>query len=96
MFMPYWQQNNHHLMRVLIWYVMPRLIIKVETYSGYTADERPVSFIIREKNFTVEEIMDRWYGEEHDYFKLKADDAYTYIIRYDRTTHEWELVKMEK
>ncbi len=75
---------------------MPRILIKVESYSGYKSNERPLSFTIKDRVFKVEEILDRWCGEDHDYFKLKADDKYTYIIRYDRTKDEWELVMMEK
>lgn len=73
-----------------------RTIIKVESYSGYKADERPVSFAIKGRTFAVRELIDRWYGEGHDYFKLRADDGFIYIIRHDRGADEWELVMMEK
>jgi len=75
---------------------MPRMVIKVDAYSGYRADERPRSFTIKERVFEVKEVLDRWYGEGHDYFKLLADDGYKYIIRHDREKDEWELVMMEK
>lgn len=75
---------------------MSRRIIEVNAYSGYKANERPVSFRIRERVFEVKEILDRWYGEDHDYFKLRADDDHTYLIRYDRKSDEWELLMMEK
>ncbi len=75
---------------------MSRRIIEVNAYSGYKANERPVSFRIRERLFEVKEILDRWYGEDHDYFKLRADDDHTYLIRYDRKNDEWELLMMEK
>jgi len=73
-----------------------KTVIKVETYSGYKADERPVSFAIRERTFAVKEVLDRWYGEGHDYFKVRADDGFIYILRHDRDNDEWELVMMEK
>ena len=71
------------------------MIIKVETYSGYKASERPISFSIGERALRVEEILDRWYGKDYEYFKLKADDGCTYIIRYNRAKDEWELTMME-
>ena len=71
------------------------MLIKVETYSGYKASERPRSFVIGERVFRVKEIIDRWYGEDYEYFKLKADDGGTYIIRYNRAKDEWELTMME-
>lgn len=74
---------------------MGKTLLKVETYSGYKADERPLTFQIGKKVLKVEEVLDRWYGEGDDYFKLKADDGYNYILRHGRNTGEWELVMME-
>ncbi len=75
---------------------MTKILIKVETYSGYKADERPTSFVIRERVLKVKECLDQWYGEGHAYFKVSADDGYTYIIRHDMNNDQWEMVKMEK
>ncbi len=75
---------------------MSKTIIKVEAYSGYRADERPISFSIGKKVFMVKDVLDRWYGTGHDYFKVLAGDGYIYIIRHDRNIDEWELVMMEK
>lgn len=72
------------------------MLIKVEAYSGYKANERPKSLIIMNKALKIIEILDRWYGEDHDYFKVKAEDDFTYIIRYDRQGDVWELVMMER
>ncbi len=72
------------------------MIISVEAYSGYKANERPKALVIRDKRLEVKEVLDRWYGEEHDYFKVRAEDGFIYIIRYDRFKDEWELVMMEK
>jgi len=71
------------------------ILIKVKTYSGYKADERPTSFEIRGRVFQVIECLDSWYGQGHTYFKFRADDGYTYIIRHDTNSAQWELVKME-
>ena len=35
--------------------------IDVSTYSGFKADERPVSFIWRGREYRIHEIIDRWY-----------------------------------
>ena len=56
----------------------------------------PVSFTIGGKTLDVEEVLDRWQGEGTEYFKLRADDKCTYIIRLDKETDEWELTMMEK
>lgn len=69
--------------------------IKVNAYSGYKANERPLSFTMGDRLFRVEKTLDHWCGEDHDYFKLKADDGCIYIIRYEREKDEWELTMME-
>ena len=63
--------------------------IKVWAYSGYKANERPLRFSLGEKQLTVEDILDRWYGEKHDYFKILADDAETYLLKWDREADVW-------
>lgn len=74
---------------------MVKISLKVETYSGYKADERPVSFTLVNRTFQVKEILDQWYGVDHTYYKLIADDSNLYIIRHDREMDEWEMVMME-
>jgi hypothetical protein len=75
---------------------LPRQI-KVEAYSGYKADERPLYFVLDNLRLEVREIIDRWYGEEHDYFKILADDDKIYLVCRNRTSDLWTLEKtMEK
>jgi hypothetical protein len=69
--------------------------LRVETYSGYTADERPVALRLGERRIAVREILDRWRGEDHAYFKLTGEDGMLYIIRQDRSADTWELVLAE-
>ncbi len=69
-----------------------RIALAVECYSGYTADERPVAFRLGDRRIAVREILDRWYGEDHTYFKLTGEDGALYIIRQDRGSDIWELV----
>lgn len=48
-------------------------------------------FVGMEKR-VVEDIIDQWYGEDHTYFKVIADDHKVYLLRHDRTAHFWTLV----
>lgn len=75
---------------------MGRILLKVKTYSGYKADERPRSFAIDERELQVEEVIDRWYGEGYEYFKVKADDGYIYIMKHGTGQDDWEMVMGEK
>lgn len=70
--------------------------IKVECYSGYKAQERPVRIISAGKDLSVEEVLDRWYGEDHDYFKVRAEDGNIYILKYSREDDKWELTMFER
>jgi hypothetical protein len=69
--------------------------IRVECYSGYRAEERPEAFWLRERRIFIREILDRWLGEDHAYFKITGDDDVRYIIRRDDRRDGWELILME-
>jgi len=69
-------------------------VIQVSCYSGYKANERPINFTVRGRNLLVEEIIDRWYGVNHSYFKILADDQKIYLIRYDQDEDLWTLEKI--
>jgi hypothetical protein len=67
--------------------------IRVETYDGYRAGERPLRFHLGPKKREVVDLLDRWYGEDHDYFKVLADDGGVYVLRYGRGDDRWELTQ---
>ena len=60
------------------------LQIEVVAYSGYKANEKPISFVLDGCKRNIENIIDRWYGVEHDYFKVVADDGKIYLLRWQR------------
>lgn len=67
--------------------------VRVQCYSGYKADERPLAFCFADGEArTVESVIDQWYGEDHTYFKVLADDHRVYLLRHDRGRDEWVLV----
>lgn len=74
---------------------MIKIALKVQTYSGYKADERPVSFTLLGKTFQVKEILNQWQGIDHANYKLLAEDLNIYVIRHDKEADEWELIMME-
>ncbi len=39
----------------------------------------------------VLELIDRWEGEEDIYFRVRADDDATYILRRNRDSGEWQI-----
>jgi hypothetical protein len=68
--------------------------IDVEAYSGYKANERPLFLLLEKRKLRVVEIIDRWYGMEHDYFKIMAEDGRVYLLRWHRLLDLWFLVKV--
>ncbi len=75
---------------------MADIAVKVSAFAGTGVDESPLSFSIGNRSFNVVEVSDRWFGDRYDYFELRADDGYDYILRHDREADKWELVVMEK
>ena len=74
--------------------------IEVESYSGYKLHESPRAFIYKEKEYIIQDILDRWYegGTKPDapiinYFKVRTDNGTQYLIRYDSFHDEWTMVK---
>ena len=68
--------------------------IEVVAYSGYKANERPLYFVLEQKKLSVVNVVDRWYGVEHDYFKVLAEDGKVYLIRWHRILDLWFVVKI--
>jgi hypothetical protein len=67
------------------------MIVRVESYSGFKADERPLRFQLGTRWLAVEEVMDRWYDPDAIYFRIRADDGGLYILRHSEQEDVWTL-----
>jgi hypothetical protein len=67
------------------------MVVLVESYSGFKADERPVRFQLGERWFEVQEVVDRWYDPDAIYFRVRAGDGATYILRHSESDDVWTL-----
>src|SRR5688572_26782237 len=75
------------------------LRIHVEAYSGYRANERPLSFsldiAIGENGVTgvydIDAVEDRWYEPHTEYFKVRTVEGKRYILRYAEADNQWTL-----
>lgn len=74
----------------------PGFDVRVECYAGYRGEEEPRRFWLGERAIEVAEILDRWLAPEHRYFKVRGDDAGTYILRHDTRVERWELTMFER
>ncbi len=65
--------------------------IRVQCHAGYRADERPLRFTLRGREFQVDEVDDRWYSPAASYFRVRADDGNFYVLRHDEVQDSWTL-----
>ena len=68
--------------------------IEVTSYSGYKANERPLYLIVDNKRIEVQKVIDRWIGEEHDFFRVLAIDGKVYLISWQRKRDMWSIEKI--
>jgi len=71
------------------------VFFSVECYAGHRADERPIALRLGARRIAVREILDRWRGEDHTYFKLLGEEGAVYLIRQDQHEDRWELILFE-
>jgi len=65
--------------------------VKVETYSGYKADERPVRVTIDGAALEVEEVEDRWYSPGATFFRVLLANGERYVLRRIEAQEVWVL-----
>ena len=68
--------------------------IKVYAYSGYKANERPSAFLVDGRRCNVNRMIDRWYGEDHDHFKVLTEDGTVCLLKWHRAQDLWLLEKV--
>ncbi|MDJ0949078.1 MAG: hypothetical protein QNJ94_09170 [Alphaproteobacteria bacterium] len=67
------------------------MLLRVECYAGYRGEETPRRVYFGDRPIDVDEILDRWIGQDHRYFKLRGSDGVVYILRHDEGRGDWEL-----
>ncbi|UCF38173.1 MAG: hypothetical protein JSU96_04780 [Acidobacteriota bacterium] len=70
---------------------MHMLKVKVLSYDGYKADERPRVFELGSIGYEVRKVLDRWYEPGGAYFKVRASDGNIYILK-NSFEKGWSLV----
>lgn len=70
---------------------MTQISIGVECYAGHRGEQTPRTLILGERRIPVSEVLDAWLAPDHRYFKLKAEDGDTYLVRHDELQGTCEL-----
>jgi hypothetical protein len=72
-----------------------RLLVEVECYAGYKAEETPRRFRLGGRLVEVAEVLDRWHGPDYRYFKVRGEDGVSYILRRHEPQDRWELTMLD-
>jgi hypothetical protein len=67
------------------------VVVRVECYAGHRSDERPLRFALHDCWLEIEEILDRWYGPDSAYFRVRAGDGCLYVLRHNEPEGPWTL-----
>lgn len=71
--------------------------VHVKCYSGFKANERPLSFTLYGREFSVMDIEGSWFEEDETgrerraCFRVRADDGDLYLLSYDEGSDAWIL-----
>ena len=70
---------------------MPEQTVRVESYSGYRAEERPLRIVFEAHTLEIADVEDRWYSPGATYFRVLARDGDRYVLRHDDAQDVWSL-----
>src|SRR6267154_5546057 len=65
--------------------------VRVECYSGFKSDERPVKLQIGQQMLDVAEVEDRWYSPGATYFRVLLANGERYVLRREDAQDVWTL-----
>jgi len=71
---------------------MTEQFVRVECYSGYKAEERPVRIVFEARSIEIAEVEDRWYSPGATYFRVLAESGDRYVLRRDDAQDAWSLM----
>jgi hypothetical protein len=65
--------------------------VRVETYSGFKADERPLRLHLGERTLKVVAVEDRWYSPGETYFRVLTANGDRYVLCHLEAQDVWTL-----
>jgi hypothetical protein len=71
------------------------MLVQVECYAGHRGEETPRRLSFDGRSVAFLEVLDRWLGVDHRYFKMLGEHGATYLLRHDAASGLWELTMYE-
>ena len=72
------------------------LRVGVECYAGHRGEQTPRTLILGDdRRIAVAEVVDAWLAPDYRYFKLRAANGDTYLVRHDERSDSWELTMFQ-
>ena len=69
--------------------------IRVERDEMGSMDDPPKRIFLGGRTVEVIEVIDRWLGVDHAYYKVRGADEATYILRED-AVGQWQLIMVDR
>jgi hypothetical protein len=70
--------------------------IHVECGEDDQGEPAPRRLDFGDRAIDVAEIVDRWLGADHRYFKVKGQDGAAFILRHDIGRGRWQLIFFDR
>jgi hypothetical protein len=72
------------------------MLVHVEREEGDIGAAKLKRFFLDGRCVEVSENLDRWFGPDYAYFKIRGDDGNLYILRLDERRDAWELTMFQR
>jgi hypothetical protein len=66
-------------------------VVRVDCYSGYKADERPMKLYLAGRALEITIVEDRWYSPGATFFRVVVEGGDRYVLRHDEAQDIWSL-----
>ena len=70
---------------------MSEKIIRVESYAGYKADERPTRMLLGGQMVGIAAVEDTWYSPGATYFRVLLHNGERYVLRREQAQDLWTI-----
>jgi len=70
--------------------------MQITVECGSERSATPRRFVLGDQTVDVDDVLDRWYGDEADYFRVRGTDGHLYVLKRLRDDEAWELTSFTR